>query len=150
MLNLTRPIGLGTLFEYQCRFSRTRLQYLTSLWPNSYLLRLVKPIAYQQLRRASLIGNTEARKAKVVVITGPTAVGKTDVSLLIAEKLNGEIISADSVQVYRGLDVGSAKVLHAESVFSRKGFLWHCLELSTSLMVCKTAAAAQFPKQELC
>ena len=43
-------------------------------------------------------------------MTGPTAVGKTRVSLALAERLNGEIISADSVQVYRGLDIGSDKV----------------------------------------
>ena len=47
---------------------------------------------------------------KVIVLTGPTAVGKTEVSLLVAERLNGEVVSADSVQVYRGLNVGSAKV----------------------------------------
>ena len=56
-----------------------------------------------------------ARKApkhsdKVVVITGPTAVGKTKVSLEVARRLGGEIISADSVQVYQGLDIGSDKV----------------------------------------
>jgi len=50
------------------------------------------------------------RRQKVVVVTGPTAVGKTNVSLALAERLNGEIISADSVQVYTGLDVGSDKV----------------------------------------
>ncbi len=53
---------------------------------------------------------TGAKKAKVIVISGPTAVGKTELSLLLAEQLRGEIISADSVQVYRGLDIGSAKV----------------------------------------
>lgn len=51
-----------------------------------------------------------ATKPKVLILTGPTAVGKTRVSLALAERLNGEIISADSVQVYRGLDVGSDKV----------------------------------------
>ena len=49
-------------------------------------------------------------KSKVIVITGPTAVGKTRLGLELAKKLGGEIISADSVQVYRGLDVGSDKV----------------------------------------
>ena len=44
------------------------------------------------------------------MLTGPTAVGKTEVSLLLAQRLGGEIVSADSVQVYRGLDIGSAKV----------------------------------------
>lgn len=48
---------------------------------------------------------------KVLILAGPTGVGKTELSLSLAEKLNGEIISADSVQVYRGLDVGSDKVL---------------------------------------
>jgi tRNA dimethylallyltransferase len=47
---------------------------------------------------------------QVVIITGPTAVGKTKLSLRLAQLLDGEIISADSVQVYRGLDVGSDKV----------------------------------------
>lgn len=45
---------------------------------------------------------------------GPTAVGKSDVALLLAEKLNGEIISVDSMQVYRGLDIGTAKATAAE------------------------------------
>lgn len=49
-------------------------------------------------------------KPKVLVVTGPTAVGKTAVSLALAEQLNGEIISADSVQVYKGLNIGSDKV----------------------------------------
>ncbi len=45
----------------------------------------------------------------LVVILGPTAVGKTDVSLLVAEALNAEIVSCDSVAVYRYMDIGSAK-----------------------------------------
>ena len=44
-----------------------------------------------------------------LVITGPTASGKSDLSFKLAELLNGEIISADSAQVYRGLDIGTAK-----------------------------------------
>ena len=47
---------------------------------------------------------------QVVIVTGPTAVGKTAVGLELAKRLGGEVISADSVQVYRGLDVGSDKV----------------------------------------
>jgi tRNA dimethylallyltransferase len=49
-------------------------------------------------------------KPKVLIVTGPTGVGKTEASLLLAERLNGEVVSADSVQVYRGLDVGSDKL----------------------------------------
>lgn len=43
------------------------------------------------------------------IITGPTAVGKTSLTIRLAKELNGEIINADSVQIYRGLDIGSAK-----------------------------------------
>ncbi|HKM42955.1 MAG TPA: tRNA (adenosine(37)-N6)-dimethylallyltransferase MiaA [Limnochordia bacterium] len=46
---------------------------------------------------------------KVLVILGPTAVGKTTLSLEIASELGGEILSADSMQVYRGMDIGTAK-----------------------------------------
>ncbi|MFT9097033.1 tRNA (adenosine(37)-N6)-dimethylallyltransferase MiaA [Liquorilactobacillus sp.] len=46
---------------------------------------------------------------KVIVIVGPTAVGKTSLSLALAQKFNAEIISGDSMQVYRGLDIGTAK-----------------------------------------
>jgi tRNA dimethylallyltransferase len=49
-----------------------------------------------------------------VFIAGPTAVGKSEIALLLAEKLGGEIISADSMQVYRGLDIGTAKPSSAE------------------------------------
>lgn len=51
---------------------------------------------------------------KIIVITGPTAVGKTKLSIEIAKKYNGEIINADAVQVYKGLDIGSAKVKEEE------------------------------------
>ena len=47
---------------------------------------------------------------KLVILTGPTAVGKTALSVALAKKIGGEIISADSMQVYRGMDIGSAKV----------------------------------------
>lgn len=46
---------------------------------------------------------------KLLVIVGPTAVGKTDIAILLAKRLNGEIISADSMQIYRGMDIGTAK-----------------------------------------
>ena len=51
---------------------------------------------------------------KVIFILGPTAVGKTFFSVKLAKALDGEIISADSVQIYKGLDVGSAKVTPEE------------------------------------
>ncbi|MCK9253901.1 MAG: tRNA (adenosine(37)-N6)-dimethylallyltransferase MiaA [Clostridiales bacterium] len=50
----------------------------------------------------------------VIVITGPTASGKSAVALGLAERLSGEIVSADSMQVYRGMDIGTAKATPAE------------------------------------
>jgi tRNA dimethylallyltransferase len=47
---------------------------------------------------------------KLVVIIGPTAVGKTKLSIELAKRLNGEIISGDSMQVYKGMDIGTAKI----------------------------------------
>ncbi|SER58965.1 tRNA (adenosine(37)-N6)-dimethylallyltransferase MiaA [Salipaludibacillus aurantiacus] len=54
------------------------------------------------------------KKKPLVVIVGPTAVGKTDLSIRLAETFNGEIISGDSMQVYRGMDIGTAKITEKE------------------------------------
>ncbi|MBR6230710.1 MAG: tRNA (adenosine(37)-N6)-dimethylallyltransferase MiaA [Lachnospiraceae bacterium] len=53
-------------------------------------------------------------KKPLIVVTGPTAVGKTALSVLLAKKINGAVVSADSMQVYKGMDIGSAKVTHEE------------------------------------
>ena len=58
--------------------------------------------------------NQNVKKQKVIVIAGPTAVGKTDISISIAKILNAEIISADSMQVYKNMDIGTAKVTKEE------------------------------------
>src|SRR5215207_2864944 len=50
----------------------------------------------------------------LLVIVGPTAVGKTALAIALAQALNGEIVSADSRQVYRGMDIGTAKPSMAE------------------------------------
>ena len=57
---------------------------------------------------------TKEQKPKLYIIAGPTAVGKTKASLLFAKKMNAEIISADSMQVYRGMDIGTAKLREDE------------------------------------
>ncbi len=54
------------------------------------------------------------KKDKVYVVTGPTAVGKTEYSIELAKKIGGEIISLDSVQVYKHLNIGSAKITKEE------------------------------------
>ena len=53
-------------------------------------------------------------KKPLIIITGPTASGKTALSVELAKKVGGEIISADSMQVYRHMDIGSAKVTKEE------------------------------------
>eukprot|EP00262_Sarcandra_glabra_P007236 TRINITY_DN19913_c0_g1_i2.p1 TRINITY_DN19913_c0_g1~~TRINITY_DN19913_c0_g1_i2.p1 ORF type:complete len:458 (-),score=67.07 TRINITY_DN19913_c0_g1_i2:282-1655(-) len=63
------------------------------------------------LTTCSIPDSTTTKKKKVIVISGPTGAGKSRLALELAKRLNGEIISADSVQVYRGLDIGSAKPL---------------------------------------
>ena len=50
----------------------------------------------------------------LIVLAGPTAVGKTDISIKLAKKISGEIISADSMQVYKGMNIGTAKIKESE------------------------------------
>lgn len=54
------------------------------------------------------------QKQKLIVLIGPTAVGKTKLSIEMAKVFNGEIISGDSMQIYRGMDIGTAKITHEE------------------------------------
>lgn len=63
---------------------------------------------------------------KVVVIVGPTGAGKTAASLLVAHALNGEVVSADSMQLYRGMDIGTAKLAEEE----REGIAHHLIDVS--------------------
>ena len=60
---------------------------------------------------------------KLLILTGPTGVGKTRISIVLAKALNGEIISADSVAVYRGLDIGSAKIKESQTQGHETNFL---------------------------
>lgn len=54
------------------------------------------------------------KKIPIIILTGPTAVGKTNLSIDLAKELNAEIISADSMQIYKYMDIGSAKVTKEE------------------------------------
>lgn len=62
-----------------------------------------------------------------IAVVGPTATGKTDAALALAERIGGEIINADSMQVYTGMDIGTAKPSAAE----RERVPFHLLDLST-------------------
>jgi tRNA dimethylallyltransferase len=64
-------------------------------------------------------------KEKLVVIVGPTAVGKTKTSVELAKAINGEIISGDSMQIYKGLDIGTAKV----TIDERDGIPHHLIDI---------------------
>ena len=59
-------------------------------------------------------------KKPMIILSGPTAVGKTDLSIELAKRVNGAIISADSMQVYKYMDIGSAKIMPEEMQGDRK------------------------------
>lgn len=61
----------------------------------------------------------------IVVITGPTGVGKTKLSVELAKRIHAEIINADSMQVYKGLDIGTAKIKEEE----KKGIVHHLFDM---------------------
>lgn len=65
------------------------------------------------------------KKKKVLVIVGPTAVGKTSLSIQLAKAFNGEVISGDSLQVYKKLDIGTAKVTEEEA----EGIAHHLIDV---------------------
>lgn len=60
------------------------------------------------------MANALSENRPLIVLTGPTAVGKTALSILLAKKIGGEIISADSMQVYKRMDIGTAKIKREE------------------------------------
>lgn len=66
------------------------------------------------------------QKPKVIVICGPTASGKTALSIALAKKINGEIISADSMQIYKDMDIGTAKP-DKEEMQGIKHYLLDCI-----------------------
>lgn len=66
-----------------------------------------------------------ADNKSLVILTGPTAVGKTELSIALAKEIHGEIISADSMQVYKKMDIGSAKITMEE----RKGVTHHLIDV---------------------
>ena len=61
---------------------------------------------------------------KLLVILGSTATGKTDLGLMLAGKFNGELVSADSRQIYKGLDIGTGKYLSQKSKVKKQKYCW--------------------------
>src|SRR3989344_185153 len=70
--------------------------------------------------------------SKIIVILGPTAAGKTKLAVKLALKFNGEIISADSRQVYRGFDIGTGKISRREM----RGIPHHLLSSANPKKIC--------------
>lgn len=75
----------------------------------------------------------------VVAIVGPTAAGKSDLAVALGQRLGGEVVNADAMQVYRGMDIGTAKIPTAE----RLGVPHHLLDI---LAVTETATVAEFQR----
>ncbi len=72
-----------------------------------------------------------SRKPKVIAVVGPTASGKTSLSIELAKRFNGEVVSADSRQVYRGMDLGTGKVTKEEMA----GIPHHLLDITDPMTV---------------
>ena len=81
-----------------------------------------------------------AHTGRVIVVAGPTGTGKSDLAMDLAERLGGEVVNADSMQLYRGMDVGTAKV----PVDQRRGLPHHLLDV---LDVTQTASVAAYQRQ---
>jgi tRNA dimethylallyltransferase len=77
---------------------------------------------------------------RLVVVLGPTATGKSGLGVALAERLGGEVLNADAMQLYRGMDIGTAKLTMAE----RKGVPHHLLDV---LDVTETASVAAFQRE---
>ncbi len=85
---------------------------------------------------------------KVIAIVGPTAVGKTDISIKLAKKLNGEIINLDSVQIYKELNIGSAKP-SSEELEEIPHHLIDCIEPNESFTVSDYKRLAEIKIKEI-
>ena len=88
------------------------------------------------------------KKKPLIILTGPTAVGKTKASIGLAKALNGEIISADSMQVYREMDIGSAKI-RPEEMQGVKHYLVDVLEPDEEFHVVRFQQMAKQAMEEI-
>ena len=87
-------------------------------------------------------------KRPLIVLTGPTAVGKTSLSISLAKAVNGEIISADSMQVYKKMDIGSAKI-RPEEMQGVKHYLVDVLEPEEEFHIVKFQQMAKEAMEEI-
>ena len=85
-------------------------------------------------------GGTDARQPPVIAVVGPTGSGKSDLAVALALELDGEVINADAMQFYRGMDIGTAKVTAEE----RRGVRHHLLD---TLEVTQEASVSDFQRE---
>lgn len=87
-------------------------------------------------------------KKPLIVLTGPTAIGKTSLSISLAKAVNGEIVSADSMQVYRHMDIGSAKI-RPEEMDGVRHYLVDVLEPEEEFHIVKFQKMAKEAMEEI-
>ncbi|MGH3493389.1 MAG: tRNA (adenosine(37)-N6)-dimethylallyltransferase, partial [Sciscionella sp.] len=79
-------------------------------------------------------------RGRALAVLGPTATGKSELALWLAQRLDGEVINADAMQLYRGMDIGTAKLPPEE----RRGIPHHLLDV---LEVTEAASVAAYQRQ---
>ena len=87
-------------------------------------------------------------KDKLIILAGPTASGKTSVSIDLAKRIGGEIVSADSMQVYRGMDVGTAKI-KADEMQGVKHYLINVLDPTEDFNIVKFQDMVKYYIEEI-
>ena len=87
-------------------------------------------------------------KDKLIILAGPTASGKTSVSIDLAKRIGGEIISADSMQVYRGMDVGTAKI-KTDEMQGVKHYLINVLDPTEDFNIVKFQNMVKYSIEEI-
>ena len=87
-------------------------------------------------------------KDKLIILAGPTASGKTSVSIDLAKRIGGEIVSADSMQVYRGMDVGTAKI-KADEMQGVKHYLINVLDPTEDFNIVKFQDMVKYSIEEI-
>ncbi|MBD7936638.1 MULTISPECIES: tRNA (adenosine(37)-N6)-dimethylallyltransferase MiaA [Cytobacillus] len=85
------------------------------------------------------------QKEKIIILIGPTAVGKTKTSIELAKKYNGEIISGDSMQIYKGMDIGTAKITEEET----EGIRHHLIDIKEPDESFSTAAFQTIVREKI-
>ena len=130
---LCRSVGAQGRAAWQVRC----LYGLVSVSPSSRDGRLQRCAVRRRLPRRDVAAVNVPEELRPIAVVGPTASGKSDLALALAEEFGGEIINIDAMQLYRGMDIGTAKLTPAE----RRGIPHHLLDV---LDVKETATVARY------